>query len=93
MTHGRHLSRSCLTAGCFSQTWLGKVDYPGYNATLSSQTSASCQALCVSESRCQFFRISPDGVCSLRGTPNITSGNAPNASVAELCFPNRNCEC
>ena len=77
--------------GCYPQTWLGKMSYPGYNETRSSVTLDECNALCHANTKCQFVRFYASGRCDLRGTPNATDGSY-NATVDQLCFPRPNCE-
>lgn len=79
--------------GCLATTYMGKMSYPGFNKTYSGLTYDECSATCYLNSKCRFIRFHNDGRCDLRGTPNITSGSFPNATVDQLCFPAANCEC
>ncbi len=75
--------------GCYNQTWLSPSSQ--IFAAILNQTLASCELLCMRDSSCIFMTFNQaDGTCSLNGEPDILSGNAPNASVSQMCFPRGN---
>ncbi len=80
-------------AGCIPSTWLGKASWSAYNAEVSFPSLEACADNCYSNIKCKFIRWNATtSICSLRGSPNVTDGNAPNSTVSSLCFPRGNCE-